>query len=205
PVELRARRVEDADDGTVDAEALLRELADDDVRIVAVGGDDDGVRVVDPRLAEDVGVHPVADDEAAGPVLAEARERPLLLVDGRDVPALREEPLRHGRADPAAADDQNLHKLSLARFSALMRGPAPPPERSAGRRRSGPRRAPSSVRTRPSGRRTATAGATASSPISPSFIGTRMREYSASARPRCSSAETTRSSSPSPRDFRTTT
>ena len=48
-VELGARRVEDPDDGALDAEALLGDLADDDVRVVAVRGDDHGVGVLDAR------------------------------------------------------------------------------------------------------------------------------------------------------------
>ena len=51
-VERGARRVEDADDDTVDVEAPLRDLADDDVRVVAVRGHDDGVGVLDPGLAQ---------------------------------------------------------------------------------------------------------------------------------------------------------
>ena len=76
------------DDDAVDLEALLRDLADDDVRVVAVGGGDDGIGVLDARLAQQVGVHAVADDEAAAPVLAEPRERVLVLVDDGHVPAL---------------------------------------------------------------------------------------------------------------------
>ena len=49
-VEVRARGIEDADDDAVDAEALLGDLADDDVRVVAVGGDDDGVGLLDAGL-----------------------------------------------------------------------------------------------------------------------------------------------------------
>ena len=48
----------------------------------------------------------------AGPVLAEPRERVLVLVDDRHVPALLEELERDRRADPAAADDQCLHDLT---------------------------------------------------------------------------------------------
>ena len=87
-VELGASRVEQPDDDAVDPEALLDDLADDDVRVVAVGGDDDGVGVLDPGAAQDGRVHAVADDEAAVPALAEAAERLLLLVDRDDVPAL---------------------------------------------------------------------------------------------------------------------
>ena len=75
--ELGARRVEDADDHRADVELLLRHLADHDVRVVAVGGDDDGVGVLDPRPSQQLDVHPVADVELARPVVAEAdRARP---------------------------------------------------------------------------------------------------------------------------------
>ena len=73
----------------VDAEPLLRDLADDDVRVVAVGRDDDGVGVLDAGRAQHLGVHAVADDEPAGPVLAEPAERLLLLVDGATRPSPR--------------------------------------------------------------------------------------------------------------------
>ena len=105
-VEVGARRVEHADDDAVDAEPLLGDLADDDVRVVAVRRDDDGVGLLDPGLAEQVDVHAVADEERAGPVVAEPRERVLVLVDDGDVPALLLELERDRRADPAAADDR---------------------------------------------------------------------------------------------------
>ncbi len=107
-VELRARRVEHAHDDAAHVEALLRDLADDDVRVVAVGGDDDGVGVLDAGLAQEVGVHAVPDDERAGPALAEPRERVLVLVDDGHVPALLVELERDRRADAAAADDKCL-------------------------------------------------------------------------------------------------
>ena len=87
-VERRAARIEHAHDDVRDAEALLRDLRDDEVRVVAVGGDDDGVGVLHAGLAQHLGVHAVADDEAARPVLAQPLERLFLLVDGAHVPAL---------------------------------------------------------------------------------------------------------------------
>src|SRR5437763_9135247 len=113
-VELGARRVEDPDDRAVDAESLLGDLADDQVRVVAIGGDDDRVGVFDAGLAQDGRVHAVADDEPAGPVLSEAVEGRLLLVDRSHVPAFGCEPLRDRRAHPAAADNDELHVLSVA-------------------------------------------------------------------------------------------
>src|SRR5947207_1343279 len=70
-VEVGPRRIEDAHDDTLVVEALHRNLRDDEVRVVSVGGDDDRVGVLDPRLAQDVDVHPMAHHEAAAPVLAE--------------------------------------------------------------------------------------------------------------------------------------
>src|SRR4029079_13303300 len=52
-VELGAGRIEQPDDDTVDAEALLDDLADHDVRVVAVGGDHARVGVLDPGAAQD--------------------------------------------------------------------------------------------------------------------------------------------------------
>ena len=122
-VELGARRVEQAHDDALVVEALLRHLADDDVRVVAVGGDDDGVRVLDARGAEHVDVHAVPEDEAAAPVLAEPRERVLLLVDRRDVPTLAEQLPRDRRADTAAADHYRFHGFRVFRTSSYRGHP----------------------------------------------------------------------------------
>src|SRR5205807_7186437 len=108
-VEVGARRIEDASDDALDVEALLGHLRDDDVRVVAVGRGDDRVGLFDAGLAEEVDVHAVADDEGARPVLAEARERVLVLVDDGHVPSLALELEGDGRADTAAADDQGVH------------------------------------------------------------------------------------------------
>ena len=64
------------DDDAPEAVAPLHDLADHDVRVVAVRRDDGGVRVGDPRPLEDLGVHPVPDDEAAAPVAEPRRARP---------------------------------------------------------------------------------------------------------------------------------
>ena len=49
--------------------------------VVAVGRDDDGVGVLDAGVAQQLQVDPLADEEAAGPVVAEPSERVLALVD----------------------------------------------------------------------------------------------------------------------------
>src|SRR5438105_9001424 len=125
-VEVCTRRVEHADDDALDVEALLRHLGDHEIRVVAVRRDDHGVGLLDPRLAEHVHVHPVADDEAAVPVAAEPAQRLLLLVDRDDVPALAVELERDRRPDSPASDDDHLHGLSVALFYA----PAPLPSRT---------------------------------------------------------------------------
>src|SRR5206468_339697 len=112
--ERRAGRIEQAHDHALVRKALLSHLADDDVRVVPVGGDDDGVRVLDTRRTEDVDVHAVPEDEAAAPVLAESRERVLLLVHRRHVPPLAEQLPRDRGADAPAADDYRLHAVRLA-------------------------------------------------------------------------------------------
>src|SRR4051812_42758678 len=67
--ELGPGGVEDPHDHGPDVEPLLRHLADDDVRVVAVGRDHDRVGVLDACLAEQREVHPVADVELARPVV----------------------------------------------------------------------------------------------------------------------------------------
>src|SRR3989442_4564813 len=103
-VEVRAQRIEHPYDGAADAVALLQHLPDDDIRVVAVGGNDSGIRLRDAGAAKDVTVHAVADDEAASPA-AETVERLLLLVDARDAPTLRRELHGDCRADSAPSHD----------------------------------------------------------------------------------------------------
>src|SRR5262245_33427395 len=112
-VEVGAQRVEDAHDDAVDAVALLQHLPDHDVRVVAVGRDDRGVGLLGPRVAQDVAVHPVTDDERAAPV-AEPDQRLFLLVDARHVPAFRGELHGDGGADPATPDHHAFHGVSVA-------------------------------------------------------------------------------------------
>ena len=87
--------VEDADDHAGNVEAALGDLPDDQVRVVAVRRNDDGVRVLDAGSAKQVDVHAVADEEAALPRLAEPVQDLFVLVDRDDVPAFLGEVLRH--------------------------------------------------------------------------------------------------------------
>src|SRR5262249_1807566 len=94
---------------------------------------DNGVGVLDPRLAKDVHVHPVAEHETPTPVLAEASERLLLLVDGGYLPALRCQIQRHFRPHSAAADHNCLHPLTIAHAVAYP-GSSPPASSTPGGR-----------------------------------------------------------------------
>ena len=74
-----------------------------------------------PARSQRLGLHRVADDEAALPALAEPGERFLVLVDCRDVPAVGGELQRHGRSDPTAADHDCLHARSVTDTVAVIR------------------------------------------------------------------------------------
>src|SRR5579884_1019964 len=125
-VELRPRRVEHAHDHGRHLELLLGDLRDHEVRVVAVRGDDDGVRLIDPDLTQERQVHAVADREAAGPALAESPEGVLVLVEDGHVPAGALELQRDGGADAAAPDHDRLHGASVLR-AVVMSPPAPRP------------------------------------------------------------------------------
>ena len=68
-VPLGPQRVEDAGDHRRHLVAALGDLGDDDVGVVAVGGGDEGVGLLDPGRDERVGLEPGADREAAAEVL----------------------------------------------------------------------------------------------------------------------------------------
>ena len=74
-VEFRAARVEDADDDAADVVAPLQNLADHDVRVVAVRRHHGGVRRRNARPIEHVEVHAVPDHEAAAPFAEPRRAR----------------------------------------------------------------------------------------------------------------------------------
>src|SRR5438034_368447 len=188
-VEVGARRVEDADDDALVVEALHRHLGDHEVRVVTVRGDDDGVGVLDARLAQDVDAHPVAEHEAAAPFLAEARERLFFLVDRGHLPPLLGELKRHIRPDTATADHQCLHGLTIAHVVAY-----------AG--------SSSSASRTPCGKAT-TSTSQGAFFSTYSTVGEKKRDWrrhlGAEPRSTCSSAETTRWVSRSPRERRRTT
>ena len=104
---------------------LLSGLRDHDVRIVTVGRDDHGIGLLDPGLLEQLQVHPVADQEAPGPVLTESPEGVFVLVDHRHVPARTVELNRDGRADPSAADHDRFHSAAAYSTRAAQRRLAP--------------------------------------------------------------------------------
>src|SRR6266508_1615890 len=56
----------------------------------------------------------MAHDESSGPVLAQAGQGGLLLVDGSHLPPLRSEALGDRRPHPAAADNNELHEPRVA-------------------------------------------------------------------------------------------
>ena len=62
-----------------------------------------------PGLAQERQVHPVPDEELAGPVVAEPAERFLALVDDRHLPARVAQLERDRGADAAATHDDHLH------------------------------------------------------------------------------------------------
>ena len=144
------------------AEALLRDLADHEVRVVAVGRDDDRVGVLDAGLAQ-ARRRPCrgrATNRRASPRRA-ARAPPPSRRPRSPPSPLGELTLRDIRPDTAAADHQCLHGLTVAHVvayagSSSVRLQNPLRERDD----RAPRRAPSSAHSRPSARRNATGAAT---------------------------------------------
>ena len=104
-VPVRAVGVEHAHDHLRHLEALLRELGDDDVRVVAVGGADDHVGAVDARLVERIHLERGADREPPAGVLpalvqvvVEERVGLLVLVEHADLVPLAQ--VRFAIAEP---------------------------------------------------------------------------------------------------------
>ena len=127
-VELRARRVEHADDHRRHLEVLLGRLRDHEVRVVAVGRDDDGVGLLDPGLAQ----------ERGGPCRGRrgsrrsscSPSRPSASSFSSSTVTSQPEAVqlqRDGRADPATSDHDRLHSGAAysARRVAALRGSVP--------------------------------------------------------------------------------
>ena len=105
----------------LDAEALLGDLGDHEVGVVAGGGGDEHVGALDPGLDQGVGLERGADRELASGVLpglalagVEALVRERIGVEHRHLVAGRERGLGDGRADAPGADDQNEHAAEQA-------------------------------------------------------------------------------------------
>jgi hypothetical protein len=94
-VPVGARRIHHADDRLLDAEALLGDLGDHEVGVVARGRGDEHIGALDPRLDQRVGLERRADGELAAGVLpalalpgVQALVGERVLVEDRDfVPA----------------------------------------------------------------------------------------------------------------------
>ena len=151
-VELGARRVEDADDDGADPVSLLEHLADDDVRVVAVGRDDGrvGVAVLRRRREPSCPCRDRRRSRLASRLRAAASASSFSSID-RDVPALR-------RRAPSQPPSRRGHNRSP-----LLSRPRQPTPRTLprGTRPREPRRGRGGGRSRPWARRTATAGASA--------------------------------------------
>ena len=110
------QRVEDAGDHGRHLVAALGDLGDDDVGVVAVGGGDEGVGVLDPGGDQSVGLEAGADGELAAEVLPalvepdlEPRVRLGVLVEAGDFVPLAQHRASDGGANTATADDQDEH------------------------------------------------------------------------------------------------
>ena len=147
-----------------DAELLLRHLADHDVRVVAVGRDDDGVGILDARPRAGAGDPSRARRGTRRPSRRPAGRAPPRARRSTDTSQPASPQLQRDRgADAAAAHDDHLHATSVAQRRArpFRTRRAPRRARAAGTRRSAPRTARAGARSRPSARRSATGGASA--------------------------------------------
>src|SRR4051812_2941016 len=112
-VPLGPARVHHAHDDLGHAELLGGDLGDGEVRVVAVGGGDEDVGILDPGLAQCVDLQAVPDREAPAGVLpggVHPRVEPLvgerILVQDRDLVARGKHRARHRGPDAARADDE---------------------------------------------------------------------------------------------------
>ena len=88
--------------------ALLRDLRAHDVRVVAVGGHDHGVGLLDSRRLQRERVEGVSLDGAARESVAQALERLGALVDHGHVPAGRRRAAARPPTNAPAADDDRV-------------------------------------------------------------------------------------------------
>src|SRR5919198_1106389 len=139
-VPIRSQRVQDARDHRGDVEPPLRDLRDDDVGVVAIGGGDERLGPINPRRLERFDLERGADGEVPAGLLPrllhpdfEARMRLGVLVEARHLMPVAEHGPRDGRANPPATDDENEHEGEM-----LLAGPcaiAIPSDRRRRRRR----------------------------------------------------------------------
>src|ERR1041385_1050134 len=115
-VDLGPDRVVDPSDDLVHVEDVLGDLRGHDVAVVALRHGDEAVRLLGAGAAQEVGLHAVADHEAAPEAVLEdapgrepAEGAGIAVDDGHLVPAAIEL-LGEARADSAAADDEDLHR-----------------------------------------------------------------------------------------------
>ena len=110
-VEVRlVARVVDARDRRLDAVAVARELADDDVVLVVAGHRDDDVgRALDPGALEHEELGRVAAVHLVLELGLELVEACRALLDQRHLVAVADQRPRQVRADLAAACDQEVH------------------------------------------------------------------------------------------------
>src|SRR5204863_4667288 len=100
----------------IDVEAAPGDLGDHEVGVVAVGGGDEGVGLLDSGLEERVDLERGADGEAAADLLPGLGLVPVeegyglgVLVEHRDFVALGEHLLGDRGTDPAATHDEYEH------------------------------------------------------------------------------------------------
>jgi hypothetical protein len=116
-VPLRTQRIENPSDHRGHVEAPLRDLSDDDVGVIAVGGGDEGVGLFDPRGQQRIDLERGADREVAARVLPGSLEIELeacvrlgILIEARDLVSFTEHCAGNGRSDAAATTDQDEHR-----------------------------------------------------------------------------------------------
>src|SRR5918995_5074158 len=117
-VPARPRGVEHAYHHALDLEAALRDLRDDKIRVVPVGGRDEGIRLLDTRRQQGVHLERGSLREAATALLprrigvaVEQRYCLGVLVEHGHLVPLQEHRVRNRRPHPATSDDQHKHAV----------------------------------------------------------------------------------------------